>query len=313
MPRALIPSPFQQKITLLDAIKAQIDLDGPTGLLVVMLANKGIDIDADVATGVIAMAYDTSFKALRKTSQNLRQQSKAAIKKISKDTTGSFQNLKSLFEPNFKSVGDWGATISDSGKFTYPTDSVGWMDLFSLMKTKNDSYISPAISPLLSYVTTNNISLTGNATNGAAALVKQTDSATATLNSETARQKRDSEFAPVLAHIRAIVKFLKKLYPNNVKMLGAYGITVILSKKVAKIRKVRIFAGLSKLKVKLVLNSIVSITGNAGIKIYKGKTISGTPILLGPGTKWTTIKGYSIVCMENASTTENAYLSIIPQ
>ena len=313
MSRTVISTAFDKKLTSLTNIKAKIDADGVDGPLVEMLASKGIDLVADTAKGVVALGYHTAFQALRKTSQNLRQQGKSLMKIIIKDTTGSLQNLKSLFEPNFKSVGDWGATITDSGKFTNPTTPKGWMDLFTLIKAKNDSYVSPAVSPLLSYLVANAISLTTDATNGAAALAKQTLWEADTLASEKARQDRDTEFAPVFLHVRSIVRFLKKLYPNNVKALGEYGITVVLTPKVAKVRNLRIAFGQSKLKIKLILESIVCNTGTVALNLYKGKTISGIPIVIAPGAKWITIKGYSIVCMSNTSSTQGAQFSILPK
>jgi hypothetical protein len=116
-----------------------------------------------------------------------------------------------------------------------------------------------------------------------------------------------------MSHLRAIIKFLMTLYPDNVKQLGLYGITVVLMPKTAKVRKVKILFGQVKLSVKLILNSIITVAGTEGINIYKGKTVSGTPVLIPAGGKWLTTKGYSIVCIENTSTINDALFSILPK
>ena len=313
MGRSVIPQLFESKVTLFNNLKKKVDADGSGGVLVAMLAEKGINLTTDAANCVLAVGYDTDFKFSLKSSQNLRQQGNALMKPIIANTTGAYQYLKTLFDPNFKAVGDYGATISDSGKFTYPVGTVAWMGEFELMKAKYDSFIAPLICPLALFNTQNNISLTINSTNGALALVKLTTQEEDTKSSELSREKRDIKFAPILKDIRTIIKFLMKLYPDNVKELGLYGITIVLTPKVAKARTIKLAFGQSKLKVKLTIGSIVSNTGTETINIYKGKDMSGTPIPLSTGKKWIAAKGYSYVCFANTSQTNTATFAILPK
>ncbi len=313
MGRSVIPQVFSGKVTLFKNLKKKVDSDGAEGVLVAMLAEKKINLSTDSDNCVLAVAYDTNFKSLLKSSQNLHQQGKELMKPIIENTTGSLQYLKTLFDPNFKAVGDYGATISDTGKFTYPVGTVAWMDLFASMKTKNDSFVLPLVSPLVLFNTENKISFTLNATNGALALVKQTDCEEDTKSSELARQKRDTKFAPVLKDIRAIIQFLMKLYPDNVKQLGLYGITIVLTPKVAKAKTINLIFGQSKLKVKLTVGSIISNTGTEAINIYKGKDMSGTPTSLAAGKKWIVTKGFSTASFGNNSLTNDAEFTILPK
>ena len=130
MARSVVPKPFAEKVTLFNTIKKKIDADGVGGVLVAMLLEKGIDLTTDAANCILAVGYNTTFKSFSKSSQNLRQQGNKLMKPIIDNTTGEFQYLKTLFEPNFKAVGDYGATISDTGKFTYPVGTPAWMELF---------------------------------------------------------------------------------------------------------------------------------------------------------------------------------------
>ena len=79
-----------------------------------------------------------------------------------------------------------------------------------------------------------------------------------------------------------------------------------------KTRLVSIAYGQSKLKMRVALGSEITNTGTEPINIYKGKTITGTPIVLAAGAKWIVIAGYSILSIENTSATIFAKLSILP-
>ena len=267
MGRSVIPQAFSSRVTLFNTLKKKVDADGADGVLVAMLAEKHINLETDAENCVLAVDHDTTFKAFGKSSQNLRQQGNELMKPIIADTTGGFQFLKTLFNPNFKAVGDYGATISDTGKFTYPVGTVAWMELFDLMKAKNDEFVAPLVSPLVLFNTKNHISLSINATNGALALEKLTAQESDTKSSELEREKRDIKFAPILKDMRSIIQFLMKLYPNNVKELGLYGVTIVLTPKVAKARTIKLSFGQSKLKVKLTIGSIISNTGKETINM----------------------------------------------
>ena len=313
MSRAQISSNFSKRIELLRTIKSRIDLDGDASPLVEMMAQKHIDLDADIVKGVAAVVFDDDFRLLSKISQNQKQQVDAAMKIVIKHITGAYHNLKSLLEPNFKEVGDWGAVITNGGKFTYPVTYESWMDWFKLMKAKNDSYTTPAVSPLLSYLSTTGVSLTDDANNGAAALVKQALQEANKRASEKARLDRDNKFNPVMNHLRSIVKFLMTLYPDNVKQLGLYGITVVLTPKVIKTRNKLIKASTSSLNIRVAIGSTVVNTGTIPMPIYKGATISGTPVMLAVGGTHTIARGYSQISFHNPTTDTSGMVKLIPK
>ena len=149
-------------------------------------------------------------------------------------------HVKTLYNPNYKAVGDWGATITNTGRMTYPTTDEEWIKLFTDIKTKNDTYVLPAISPLATFLTSNSISLTTDATNCVLAKKLHGQHETARFNSQLASENRNMTFKPVSSHLRSTVAFLKKTYPDNLKKLGEYGITVVTAIKAAKIKKMKI-------------------------------------------------------------------------
>ncbi len=313
MPSAEVPSNFTKEINLLATIKSKVDADGAGGPLVAMFVSKGIDLAADTITGAKAIAFDKSFKDLDKDSQNFHQQEKSIMKNIVKHTTGACQNLKSLFNPNFKAIGDWGGTITDTGKMTYPTTDEDWIKLLTAIKTKNDSYILPIISPLTTFLTSNFINLTTDAANCVAAKALHGQQIIARFQSQLASHNRNNTFKPVAAHIRSTIAYLKKTYPDNWKVLGEYGITTVTGTKAAKVRKMKIAFGQSKMNVKLVINSVIENDGKNAIQIFKGKTMEGTPIDIAVGGKWIVISGYSRVCIANSSATLPAQFTILPK
>ena len=313
MPTAEVPSNFAEEIKLLSTIKAKVDLDGVSGPLVTMFISKGIDLASDTTTATKAVGYDNSFKELIKDSQNYTQQGEALMKTIINHTTGACQFLKSLFNPNFKAVGDWGATITDTGKMTYPTTEDGWIQLFTAIKLQNDTYVLPIISPLATFLSSNFISLSKDATNCVAAKDFHTKQVTSKFQSELATENRNITFKPVASHIRSTVAFLKKTFPNNLKILGEYGITVVTAVKVAKVKKIKIAFGQTKMNLKLVINSIIENNGTQTIRIFKGKTMEGTAIIIAAGEKWIVINGYSTVCIANSSATLGAQFIILPK
>ena len=218
-----------------------------------------------------------------------------------------------MVSANFKAIGEWGATITDTGRMTYPTSNADWIKLFTAIKAKNDTYVLPATSPLTTFLTTNSISLTTDATSCIAAKALHGEQITARFHSQMASENRNITFKPVDSHIRSIVTFLKKTYPDNLKILGEYGITVVTATKVAKVRKISIAFGQSKMNVKLVINSVIENDGTNAIHIFRGSTMEGTPIIIAAAGKWIVMSGYSRVCIANASATLPAQFTIFPK
>ena len=303
---------FSDQVVLLGNINEQVIDDGTSGPMVGMLAEKGIVLSDDIAIGVTASANNVLFLAQARLSQKLLQQRKSIMKPIVKHNTDCLQFLKSLFKPNFKAIGDWGATITDGGKITYPTSTTDQMTLLNAIKTQNDSYAAPAVSPLAAYLTSHNISLSNDATNGAIALLRETAAATAKSSSENYRELRDEFWPGVLNHINEIGDFGMKFFKGNTKALTSYGFTIVDSAPVDKERSIVLFISEKKLNIVVKIKSTIKNTGTVGINIYKGKTISGAPILLGPGEIFLVIQGYSIVSLENTSASEKGEVTLIP-
>ena len=303
---------FADQTVLLGNINTQVIADGPTGPMVGVLASKAINLADDVATGVTASKNDVLFLADQKQSQLLMQQRNLLMDPINKDAADCLQFLKSLFKPNFKLVGNWGATITDGGKITYPTSTAEQVTLIDAIKTQNESYVLPAISPLAPFLTLQKINLANDSTDGATALLRESASLTAKRSAENYRELRDKNWPTVLTHIDEIGDFAMKFFKGNTKALGAYGFVVVDSAPVDKERSIVLAVGGKKLKIVVKIGSTILISGTVGVNIYKGKTISGTPTLAAAGSIFLILKGNSTISVENTSATVKAKITLVP-
>jgi hypothetical protein len=312
MPRSDVPTSLQPQVSLLGSIAKKVSADAAASPILAYLAQQGIVLADDVAKGVTVMSNYAIYSANAKISQDFREQRDVLMLPIVNGMTGSIQFLKGFYQPNYKPLGDWGITAATGGKITLPTTELEWQTLIGLMNTKNSSYIFPLISPLQQYLTLNSIVLADDITDIATAIVKNASMASAKTIAEDAHELVVTDWAEPLAHIRLIVAFLMKLYKGNTKKLGYYGITVVAAAKVKKTRNVKIPFGFTKLKQKGFLGGAFINTGTETLWIYKGKTATGTPIVLLAGAKMIIPKGYSSFCVTNSSATISAKLQVVP-
>lgn len=311
MARINYPTTIEEQTVLLDNIVSKITKDGADSPIIEMLSINNIDLNADVDTGIKALANNTLFMALEKQAHNHRQQRDKVMKPILKHLRGCFRFLKEWSVPNFKAIGDWGGTITDGGKITYPTDTGERIKLLLLLKKKQDSY-TDSDSPLLTFLTINQISLEEDATKGAAAV--ESDIAFNDLMKKAlkAREDRDKDWKKPMKHIRKVGKYLKTSYPNNVNMLGLYGFLVVLAAKVAKKRTIKMGISANKLGLRTKVGRMIENLGTGDLYLYKGKQITGTPLLLKAATKLKAAKGYSIFSVTNPSSTEPGKFMFFP-
>ena len=312
MARFEVSNVFEEQVVLLNDINTKVAGDKEASPLLQMMKNKGIVLADDIAAGVTASKSNVDFLAKGILGQECCKKRDVVMDPIVKHISNSFQFLKEHFEPVYISVGVWGAKITDSGKVTIPTTTLSQVNTLALLKKQNDSFVSPAISPLASYLIEQSIDLTADTTNAAIGLGYDTSMHSTKLASEVCRGERDKVWKFPLRHIHTIGKFLMKYFKGDPKKVGEYGFTVILTPKVIKPKKISIAYAQCKLKLKVAIGSEILSTGTEIINIYKGKVIIGTPIVLGVGKKWIVTTGFSTLSFENTSAINFATLTIFP-
>ena len=305
------PTDFTGQTTLFLAMKKKIDDDGADSPLLDMLTQNKINLVKDAINCGKARNNNILFLKAKSNSENLIQKRKTLMKPIMKHLRGSFQLLKKLYVTNFKNLGDWGGDITTSGKIKYPSGTQERVNLFMTMKAKSDSYTTSP-SPLLPYLTENNIDLDIDATNGATAITKDLDATSAKAYSEVYRQKRDKCFAKSLADTNKIGAFLMTLFSENTKALCEYGFEIVDTVKIAKERIIELGKQESRLAFRAKVGSTISNLGTKDLNVYKGKLILGIPLLLKAGNDLILTKGYSIFSVNNPSTTDPGTFLFIP-
>ena len=305
------PTDFTGQTTLFLSIKKKIDADGADSPLLGMLAQNKIDLAKDAIKCGKAMNNNILFLEAKSKSESLLQKRKTLMKPFMKHLRGSFQFLKKLYATNFKNLCNWGGDITTSGKIKYPTGTQERVTLFMAMKKQSDSYTTSP-SPLLPYLTENNIDLEIDATNGAAAITKDLDATSAKTYSEVYRQRRDKCFAKSLSDTNKIGAFLMTLFTENTKALCEYGFEIVDTVKIAKERIIELGKQESRLAFRAKVGSIISNLGTKDLNVYKGKLIMGIPLLLKAGNEIILTKGYSIFSVNNPSTTDPGTFLFIP-
>ncbi|MEI6489184.1 MAG: hypothetical protein WCP52_09490 [Bacteroidota bacterium] len=300
MSRIVYPEAFNEQRTLLAEIKAKHDADGAGSDLKAFLTQKFINLNDDQTAGDDAFQADKLRLLKSKQSENFMQLRKIYIDPITSNMRGIIQFLKSFNKPNTDALGDWGVKVVGGKRIDFPTKFIDIVILFDNIKEKHDSYTNPP-SPLTAYLTKQSLDMAAMATDVANANDNNTLGIQAAKDSEEAYQKRNILWEEVVTHIHDIGEFLMTLYKGNSKKLGEYGYVVDDSPQKPKDRTTKIKLSSQVLVDSLVIGSTLKNTGITDLHLYKGKTTTGTPIIVHPGEMWGVPKGYSMITVINPS------------
>jgi len=191
MARLIIPDDFNSQYTLLTNIVAQNDSLGTASPLTAFLTQQNIVLADDVTAGNNAQTHETSRALLSKQSENYRQLRDNSFATPWSHVTGSAQFLKQFYKGNTKEIGNWGYTITDTGKINYAPTFLDRVMLFSNFLQKQNSY-AEGTSPLQPYLTQQQINLETDAGFVEQAVSNNTSFTTAAQQSENETQLRNS-------------------------------------------------------------------------------------------------------------------------
>jgi hypothetical protein len=282
MARLIIADDFASQLTLLTNIAAQNTALGANSPITAFLAQQGIVLSADVAAGTAAQTHETNRALLSKQSENYRQLRDNNFKMPWQVLTGSIQFLKQFYRGNTKELGNWGITITDSGKVNYPPAFIDRIAVFTAFAQKVASF-TPATNPLKPYFLQQSIDMTKAATQVTQATTNNNSFNTASQQSENETELRNQLWLPVLGHIKTIGNFLMKLYANNPKALGNWGFVVDDSARKPSLRTTKLKLGEQITNNSVVIGSTFTNIGEGDLHLYKGKTTTGTPVIIHKG------------------------------
>ncbi len=301
MARLVIHEDFPGQLTLLAKIISQNNSITKNNPLTAFLSQQEIVLDDDVTAGNNAQTHETNRLLFSKQSENFRQLRDNNFEAPWKHVTGGVQFLKSFYKGNTKQLGDWGITITGSGKINYPPAFADRVTIFENYKKKNDSYTN-GDSPLQPYLTQQEIDLTKDATFVQTASDNDASFTTASQQSENETGLRNQLWNPVLGHIKDIGNFLMKLYSGNEKALGNWGFVVDNSPQKPKLRTTKLKLGAQITNKSVVIGSVLTNAGDGDLHLYKGGGTRGTPVILHKGEQFGIQKGWSSITVVNPST-----------
>jgi hypothetical protein len=311
MSRLLVPEVFTQEITLLNNINDKDIADGSGSVLIPYKTAQGIDLPADVLVGDDAVTHDNNRLLFSKNAENFRQIRDNKFEPVTQRLKGGGQFLKALYKPNYKAVAAFGFNIDKGGKIDYPTDFAAKNKLFNDYKTKSDSFIAPAVSPLQIYLDETGVTLAADKITADAADASNTNFLAQQKDSENETQLRNKIFAPVLIHINGIGEFLKKLYPTNTKKLGKWGFVVVDAKQKPVERTIKLKLSDKKTVHGITIGGVAKNIGAGDLHYYKGKTTTGTPTIVHAGESFGVVKGYSVITFVNPSSLIDASIKVL--
>ncbi|MFT4153507.1 hypothetical protein, partial [Parafilimonas sp.] len=278
--------------------------------LTAFLAQQNIVPANDAATGAAAQTHDASRGLLKKQSENYRQLRDHYISAPWAHLTGGVQFLKTFYKGNTKELGNWGITITDGGKVNYPAAFADRTTVFIAFTAKHNSYTS-GDSPLQPFLTQNNINLNADSAQVEQAATNNASFTAASQQSENETELRNQLWLPVLANVKAIGNYLMKLYSNNQKALGNWGFVVDDSAQKPKLRTTKLKLGEQITIMSIKLGTTLTNIGETDLHIYKGKTTSGTPLIVHREEQVGMQKGFSTITVVNPSILETGAFTVI--
>jgi hypothetical protein len=183
--------------------------------------------------------------------------------------------------------------------------------LFDGFKTKHDALVLAGSSPLTPYLTQQAIDLAVDETAVHEANTSHLAFKDAQRDSELATGARNVLWNPVIGHMREIGDYLMNLYSNNQKKCGDHGFTVDSSPRAPKVRITNLKIGETKTINGVTLGGTFTNLGSTPLHVYKGKTTSGTPIIVPGGEQLGMTKGFSLITVANPSTLITGKFSVL--
>lgn len=311
MARILYPDDFAKQVVLFEKVKEQYDGLPPGGNpLTVFLNTQSIDLNADSAAMALATAHHSVQQEKGRMAENCTQKRDLQFGPVIKDMRAYYQFLKRLYSPNFMAIGEWGAPVTIGGRIAYPYAFGKRLTIFRRLEAKYATYVPVGSSPLDAYLTLHGQSMAAHTAAADQAEVLNNTAKQFAAQAEHATAQRNNASGPVMAHLRAIGGFLMSLYTTNPKEVGLWGFTVDDSPRAPKQVTSTVKLGQQR-TVRVIVGGTLTNTGPVALAIHRGKTTTGTAIVIEPGEVWDIAKGHSIITVRNPSGTTTGRFSAL--
>ena len=310
MARIIYPTDFTAQQALFNQVKAKHTADGAASPLTAYLSAQGIDLNAAGATDAQALSHHNSGGLLSRQSESFLKLRDAGFNTVFTHFKGEVQFLKSFYKGNPRALGDWGITVDGQSRVVYPASFDDKVALFNTFAQKHLTY-GFGDSPLQQYLTLHGIDMAADQNTLAQAVQNNEAYLAASRTSEEETASRNNLHTPVIAILHGIGDFLKKLYDNNAKSLGAWGFTVDNSPRAPKLRTTSLKIAAQITISAVSIGGMFTNTGSGDLHVYRGKTTTGTPFIIHAGGEMGMVKGFSTITVVNPSTTIGGKFTVL--
>ena len=201
------------------------------------------------------------------------------------------QGAKSFYRSTPTKLGDFSVTLVGN-RVVYPGNRIQRCDDMMAFINHNAS-LAVGVRPITAaFLTENKIDLVANLADLPGIKTQCEDYDTANRDKETLHNTVVTERKPVTKFNRAVGHFLIKHFALNPKKAGDWAFTVDDSPQSCKEIKAKFKKGETKIFYDVHVGGILQNTGDSIQEITKGKTGTGTAIVLNPGDFWKVLPGY---------------------
>ena len=311
MARIVYPGDVLRQIQLFDDLKTKHDHDGLSSKIRTYLEYKAIDLEAEAEVAADVAEWEKQRAAFNKSAENHKQRRDLLFEPVWKHTRDNYQFLKVLFNPEVKLLGEWGISVTSTGRLRFPVNFLARVEVVRLLKKKYDSIEPLTFNPLNVFLDQQHRSISDDWSDVEEALEENSKFKSDARETEKYTAKRNVAWKPVWEHVVGITNFLMKLFKGGEKELGLWGIRIDNSPKGHKTRKSTVNIAQSLLAKAIVLNGTFTNVGPTTLKVYKGRKITNEFSTVIPGESLAMTKGCSEILVINTSTQEKGKFKVL--
>jgi len=311
MSRLISPVRFVDWTDLFKKMKAKHTADGAASILIAFLTENNIDLTLDENAVTAAEAFHILFDKKEKEAERIYEKRDVLFNPAWEEHTRCAQYLKKFHFKNIQKLGDYGITVNGK-KIVYPVDFDNRKIALVALADKHFSFVPVTDSPLHKFITDpeNDIDLAQNKLDANEAKAQHDLAEQANRDKEEHRIDRDNAMNPVKVNLEKTGVFIMGHYPKNPKKAGDWGFVVDDSPRAPKLRITKLKLSEAKTITGVTIGGTLTVV-EGSVKVYKGKTQTGTATVLNAGQQMGITKGNSVITAVNSSDLNPAKISVL--
>jgi len=298
MARFIHPTTFLGWVKLFGTIKAKHVLDGVDSILTIFFEEQDIVIGEDQSNINDAKTADGLFSQKEKDCKKIMEEIDTTIRNLDDDHIMCAQLLKKFYRRKITSLGAFGITTSGNKIVYKENKELHLLEIKALIDHHNS--LAAGTSPLsATFLDENSIDLVANLALIAPTITKIALWVTTNDAKETQCELRDTLSEKFVDDCIGTGDFLLATFSKNPHKAGDWGIQVDSSPQKDSIRDGEVDMLDSKVLYHLKNGSHLKNTGIKAWKIFKGKDLTGTGVVVNPSEFYKIKWGHSLSTIVN--------------